>query len=67
MASCVLVQCSALAACVMGGTQDGVLCLSAAFLPLGNTNSVQIVDIAVSDANPLLKNICDFPVSALLE
>lgn len=69
---CVLVQCSASAACVMGN-RDGVPMSECAtricptFLPLGNTNSVQIVDMAVQDANPQLKNICDFPVPVLLE
>lgn len=72
--SCVLVRCFALAACIMGGRQDGVPMSECAthicptFLPQGNTNSVQIVDIAVSDATPVKKHLwfpftCNFRVS----
>lgn len=59
--SCVLVQCFASAACIMGGRQDGVpksehpTCICPTFLPLGNTNSLQIVDIAVSGCKPTVK------------
>lgn len=61
--SCVLLQCFASAACIVGGVQDGVPVAECTTsncpmsLAFGNTNLVQFTEIAISDAST--QCLCD--------